>query len=211
MTEMKRENYLSLSDKSWSSLNGMLSSKPRERILSTATSLFNEKGIQAVGVNLIIAEADVAPMTLYRQFGSKDDLVAATLKEWSERWLQWLSNRLEARGDDPSDRFQALWDALEEWFGSEDFRGSFIANAAGELRSEPGHPAHAVIAAHRTAERQLLEDLATRSGASDPAAVAAQLQVLMDGAIAIAAVDRQPGAAQNARMLASMALGSGIS
>jgi AcrR family transcriptional regulator len=187
----------------------MLSSKPRDRILSTATSLFNERGIQAVGVNTIIERADVAPMTLYRQFGSKDDLVAATLKEWSERWLRWLRDRLEARGDDPSDRFQALWDALEEWFGSEDFRGSFIANAAQELRSEPGHPAHAVIAAHRAAERELLEDLARRAGADDPPAVAAQLQVLMDGAIAIAAVDRQPGAAQNARMLASVALQRG--
>jgi hypothetical protein len=66
-----------------------------------------------------------------------------------------------------------------------------------------------VIAAHRAAERELLEDLARRAGADDPPAVAAQLQVLMDGAIAIAAVDRQPGAAQNARMLASVALQRG--
>ena len=57
-----------------------VASRPRERILDAATRLFYDKGIQAVGVNRIIAEADVAPMTLYRQFGGKDELVAATIE-----------------------------------------------------------------------------------------------------------------------------------
>ena len=52
----------------------MVSARPRDRILITATELFRKEGIAAVGVNRIINEADVAPMTLYRQFGSKDGL-----------------------------------------------------------------------------------------------------------------------------------------
>jgi AcrR family transcriptional regulator len=51
-------------------------SKPRDRILATATRLFPEEGIQAVGINRIVAEAEVALMTVYRQFGG-DELVAA--------------------------------------------------------------------------------------------------------------------------------------
>jgi AcrR family transcriptional regulator len=184
----------------------MVSARPRDRILTTASSLFYQEGIAAVGVNRIIGQADVAPMTLYRQFGSKDALVAATLEQWGEQWLHWLADALDRRGDDPRDRFDGLWDTLEAWFASDEFRGSFVANAATELRSDPDHPVHAVIARHRLAMRQLLEELAKLAGARDPAVLAAQLQVLVDGAIAAAATDRDPAAAQGARSLAQAAL-----
>jgi AcrR family transcriptional regulator len=184
----------------------MVSARPRDRILSTATALFYREGIGAVGVNRIIGQADVAPMTLYRQFGSKDALVAATLEQWGTQWLQWLADAMDRRGDDPGDRFDGLWDALEEWFAGDGFRGSFVANAATELRSEPDHPAHPRIAQHRQALRQLLEDLAKATGAYDTAVLAAQLQLLIDGAISAAAVDRDLAAAAGARTLARAAL-----
>jgi len=183
-----------------------MATKPHDRILETATRLFYQEGIQVTGVNRIIAEADVAPMTLYRQFGGKDELVAATLEQWSAQWLHRLNDKLDRQGDDPEARFEALWDALDEWFATEDFRGSFIANAAAELRSKPGHPAQKVITAHRMAMRQLLEDLAKMAGASDPADVAARLQILVDGAAAVAVVDRRPGMAASVRAMATAAL-----
>ena len=40
-----------------------------------------------------------------------------------------------AGGDDSRTRLDGLWDALEKWFADEGFRGSYVANAAGELRS----------------------------------------------------------------------------
>ena len=184
----------------------MVSARPRDRILRTATELFRKEGIAAVGVNRIIGEADVAPMTLYRQFGSKDGLVAAALEHWGTQWRNFLADALDRSGDDPRARFDGLWEALEEWVAADGFRGSFIANGATELRSEPDHPAHAVIAAHRRALRQLLEDLAKAAWAYDTAVLAAQLQVLVDGAIAAAAVDRDPAAARGARELARAAV-----
>jgi AcrR family transcriptional regulator len=184
----------------------MVSARPRERILSTATALFYAEGIGAVGVNRVIEEADVAPMTLYRQFGSKDALVAATVEQWSTQWLHRLSEAVDRSGDDPADRFDGLWDELEAWFAEDDFRGSFVANAATELRGEPDHPAQARVVQHRQALRQLLEDLAKSAGAYDPAVLAAQLQVLIDGAISAASVDRTPTAAAGARTLAKAAV-----
>jgi AcrR family transcriptional regulator len=184
----------------------MVRAKPRERLLTTATTLFNQEGITAVGVNRIIAEADVAPMTLYRQFGGKDALVAAALEQWGMQWLHRLADAIDRRGDDPRARFDGLWDELQAWFAGDDFRGSFVANAAAELRSLPDHPAHAVIAHHRLALRQLLEDLAKLAGAHDATVLAAQLQVIIDGAIATAATDRDPAAAAGARALAERAI-----
>jgi AcrR family transcriptional regulator len=181
----------------------MVSARPRDRILTTATELFRSEGIGAVGVNRIIDQADVAPMTLYRQFGGKDALVAATLEQWSTQWLHRLQDAMDRRG---ADRFDGLWDELDAWFAEDDFRGSFVANAATELRSEPDHPAQVKIVQHRQALRQLLEDLAKSAGAHDPTVLAAQLQVLVDGAISAAAVDRTPAAATGARTLARAAV-----
>jgi AcrR family transcriptional regulator len=180
----------------------MATIRPHERILAAATRLFADEGIHATSVDRVIAEAGVAPMTVYRHFAGKDDLVTATLERWSTRWLEWLCGEALLAGDDPAARLEALWDALEKWFADEGFRGSYVANVATELRAKPGHPAQAVIAAHRTALRQLLQDLVTATGAPLSPAAALQLQMLIDGAIAVAVVDRQPGAAASAREMA---------
>jgi AcrR family transcriptional regulator len=184
----------------------MATPRPHERILAAATRLFYEDGIHATSVDRIIAEAGVAPMTLYRQFDGKDELVTATLDRWSGQWLGWLRSEVERCGGDPGARLEGLWDALEKWFAAEGFRGSYVTNAATELRSKPGHPAQKAIAAHRTAMRELLCDLVVASGASHPVGAALQLHLLIDGAMAVAMVDRQPGAAASARAMANALL-----
>jgi AcrR family transcriptional regulator len=183
----------------------MAATRPRERILAAATRLFSDEGINATSVDRVIAEADVAPMTVYRNFAGKDELVAATLERWSERWLDWL--RAESWPDDDAGaRLEGLWDALEKWFADEGFRGSYVANVATELRAKPGHPAQATIAAHRAALRELLCDIATAAGVVSPVGAALQLHMLIDGATAVAVIDRQPGAAASARAMAASVL-----
>jgi AcrR family transcriptional regulator len=174
-----------------------------DQILEAATRLFYEQGINATSVDRVIAEADVAPMTVYRHFGGKDELVTATLDRWSARWLQWLQDEVDGSGKEPGAGFGGLWDALEKWCATEGFRGSYVANAANELRGRPDHPAHRSIALHRAATRQLLEDVARTAGAPHPTGAALQLQLLIDGAMTVAMVDRQPGVAASARAVAN--------
>ncbi|HEX5877417.1 MAG TPA: helix-turn-helix domain-containing protein [Actinomycetota bacterium] len=184
----------------------MATTRPRERILDAATRLFADEGINATSVDRVIAEADVAPMTVYRKFGGKDELVAATVEQWSVRWLAWLRDESWTDTGDPGARLEGLWDALEKWFADEGFRGSYVDNVATELRAKPGHPAQAAIAAHRAALRELLRDLATAAGVPSPEGAALQLHVLIDGATAVAVLDRQPGAAARARAMAATVL-----
>ena len=184
----------------------MAEARPRERILDAATRLFADEGIQATSVDRVIAEAGVAPMTVYRHFGGKEELVTATLERWSREWLSWLREEAGTDGDDPESRLEGLWDALEKWFADEGFRGSYVDNVATELRAKPGHPAQAAIAAHRAALRELLRNLATAAGVPSPEGAALQLHVLIDGATAVAVLDRQPGAAASARAMAAAVL-----
>ena len=62
----------------------------RTRILETASTLFYQRGVRAVGVDLIVEQAGVAKTSLYRHFGTKDDLIAAFLKrEDHDFWGTW--------------------------------------------------------------------------------------------------------------------------
>jgi AcrR family transcriptional regulator len=174
---------------------------PRTRILAVATRLFLEHGIRAVAINRIVAAADVALMTVYRQFGGKDELVAATIERWSAQLLTFLNDRLDQCGDHPQTRFTGLWSALEEWQCSQEFRGSLVGLAATELRGSPHHPAHEAIAAHRAATRRLLVDVVRLTGVADPADLAAQLHLLVEGVVV-----NQPADAADVRRLANAAL-----
>ncbi|HKQ01609.1 MAG TPA: TetR/AcrR family transcriptional regulator [Actinomycetes bacterium] len=180
--------------------------RPRERILVAATRLFADEGIHATSVDRVIAEAGVAPMTVYRHFSGKDELVTATLERWSREWLTWLRAETGEGDTDPGARLERLWDALEKWFADEAFRGSYAANVATELRAKPSHPAQTVIAIHRAALRELLQDIATTAGVASPPEAALRLHMLIDGATAAAVVDRQPGAAASARAIATTVL-----
>jgi AcrR family transcriptional regulator len=183
--------------------------RPRDRILNAATRLFYRKGIPVVGVNHVAVEADVALMTLYRHFGNKDKLVAEALEQWSAEWLHSLNDKIDRCGDDPDRRVAGLWDALEDWLATEGFCGSFVDNAATELRGKHDHPAMKVITEHRMALHQLLEGLAKVACVRDPAGWAEQVQILIDGVVSVAVVDGRLDVAPGIRALAKAMPASG--
>ena len=56
-------------------------SEARTRLLKTASQVFYAEGIHSVGVDRIVAEAQVTRATFYRHFPSKETLVVAYLTE----------------------------------------------------------------------------------------------------------------------------------
>jgi len=138
-----------------------------------------------------------------------NDRIPTALRHSSEEWLDWLGGELARRGATPRSRLLILWDVLEEWFATDDFHASALAAATAGLRRDPGDPTFAAVAAHRLAVRRMLENLAEGSGVDDPVRLTAQLQVLVEGAIVGALVDREPGLARHARELTEIALDAG--
>ena len=136
------------------------------------------------------------------------DPAAADLERSSAQWLAWLARETARRQDRPGSALDALWDVLEEWFASDEFAGSALAAAVAAPPDGRGPAAHAVLVRHRQATRRLLEDLARSAGARDPAALAAQLLTLVEGAMAGALIDRHPSVVRHARELTRIALRS---
>ena len=64
---------------------------------------------------------------------TSNDPAAADLERSSERWIAWFAGETAGRRHPPASALHALWDALEEWFASDDFAGSALADTGGEV------------------------------------------------------------------------------
>lgn len=153
----------------------------RERILDTACTLFYQHGVRAVGVDLVVAKAGVAKTSLYRHFGTKDDLVAAFLeREDADFWATW--DRVAGQH---ADNAAAELDAHMVWIGERvgraNYRGCPQINVAAEF-PDTDHPARKVAAAHKRQMRERLKGIAERLAVRRPHELAAQLSLLINGA-----------------------------
>ncbi|MFG3618434.1 TetR/AcrR family transcriptional regulator [Nocardia sp. NPDC047654] len=174
----------------------------REHILVVARELFYEQGIRATGVDRVAAEANVAPPTLYRLFGSKDDLVAAYLEREDRHYREWFTTA--ASGDGPRERILALFEALAEQVRPESCRGCPFLIALGEFpdRDVLGHK-HAVAMKSwvRAQFGALVGELAATAPVADPQALADQLMLVMEGAYATTQAFGATGPAARSRAL----------
>jgi AcrR family transcriptional regulator len=177
----------------------------RERLLRTAYSLFQHNTLNTVGVDRIVAEADVAKTTLYRHFSSKDGLAVSVLRHHEDVWTRdWLEQAIERHGETPGARLLGIFDAFDDWFRRDDYEGCLFARALLETR-DPANPVRAAAAAGLEHVRALIRGLAEDAGVHDPDAFALQVQMLLLGAT-VAAVYGDVDAAQQARDVARLLL-----
>ncbi|HUO40057.1 MAG TPA: TetR/AcrR family transcriptional regulator [Mycobacterium sp.] len=162
----------------------------RRKLLDAAAELFYREGVGATGVDRISAEAGVSKRSLYQHFQSKDALIAAAL---ADKGAAVLDRYIPADRDSTSAREKILdvFDTLRTWSCSADFRGCPFANVATEL-TDPTHPARAVARDYKLRLRSYLAHQAEIGGARDPDALAEQLLMLFDGAIANAMINNGP-------------------
>lgn len=172
-----------------------------ERILHTASEMFYRKGIRAVGVDSIAAEAGVTKKTLYEKYGSKDELVAAYLRARDESWRDWLEEYVERRGGSATERLLSTFDALGEWMERENYRGCGFVNAAVEF-PDAGHPVRAVVLEQKRWVRDYLTKLAAEAGAEDPEDLAEGLIILQEGATVANSLGIATNAARTAKRTA---------
>lgn len=177
----------------------------RERTLLTAYELFRSHGVTAVGVDRIVAEAGVAKTTLYRHFRSKEDLVLAVLDRHEEVWtLGWLKRVSRGGGDTPEAQILAIFDAFDEWFRQEGYRGCLFINVSVETRGDLGRLGTAAADGLRDITA-FIASLAEPAGVADPEQFATRIQLLLVGAV-IQALNGNLEAAQSAREVAKLLL-----
>ncbi|MFD9130552.1 TetR/AcrR family transcriptional regulator [Kitasatospora sp. NPDC059571] len=156
-------------------------SEARERLLETASGLFYAEGVQAVGVDRLIAAAGVTKATFYRHFPGKDELVLAYLQQ-RDRDIRARFGAAAATVHDPRQTLQLLVDTLADEICGPGFRGCPFINAAAEY-PDPGHPVRQAVSEHRRWFRSALAGLAADCGHPEPDTAAGILVLLRDGSM----------------------------
>jgi AcrR family transcriptional regulator len=173
----------------------------RQRILETADRLFYQDGIRAVGIDRIIAEANVAKMSLYKHFPSKDDLILATLQYREERLNEFISAAFATHLAKTRHGLKALFAALKDWMTSPNFRGCAFQNAAIEL-ADPSHPGVQFARAHKQRFHDYLLNIIKDSVGPRGAKVAPAIGLLIEGAIITAVMQNSAAPIDVARTAA---------
>ena len=175
------------------------------RILDAANRLFYERGITAVGVELIAEEAGTTKKTLYDRFGSKDGLVVAYLEARFERWRSHVIDHLASSPATGTDRILAVLDASEAWL-SRGSRGCGFINAHAELAGRS--PAAVVVVHAETAwTRELYVGLLREAGVAAPQELGRQLALVHEGATVAVTAGDSPTALDDARAVVRALLG----
>lgn len=174
----------------------------RERLLRAADELFYANGITGTGVDAVIERAGVATGSLYKNFGGKDDLVAAYLSERDRRFRAMWESQIEA-ATRPVDRLLAIFGATEEWAAQADLRrGCAHVAAAAQLRE--GHAGISAAVEHKRFVVTRLTALAEAAGLRDPGRAAGDIALVYDGMLSALAIGVDAAPTERGRRLAEL-------
>ncbi|MBM2711419.1 TetR/AcrR family transcriptional regulator [Mesorhizobium caraganae] len=179
----------------------------RQHVVETAYSLFKRAGFHATGIDRIIAEADVAKMTMYRHFPSKDELIVEVLDYRARRFERQL-DQLAQEVATPERKIGKIFDWHERWFGSPDFHGCLFAHALAEF-GDPTHPVfQAVIRQKNGLKRRMQAILEAVMPPKQAEGAAAALLMLIEGATLMAQMGEADAAIDSARKAADAVIAS---
>lgn len=150
-------------------------------MLDAATGVFYAEGIHSVGVDRIIAEAQVTRATLYRHFSGKDELVLAYLAG-ADRGIRAQVSLARAGADTAVGRLRAIARSIADGIRSEGFRGCAFLNAVAEY-PDPAHPIHQAVLAHRKWFLDTVTELLGEAGCLPASMSGRHFVMLRDGAM----------------------------
>ena len=175
----------------------------KAQLVEVAIEHFNRSGFHATGIDLILAESGIAKTTLYRHFASKEDLIVEALRVIDARFRDAMRAAVDA-AESPRGKILATFDSLERWFDEATFFGCPFMSAASEY-GEPNDRVFREASLHKRMMLAYFEELVTRAGY--PREFAERINLLHEGATAVAQVTGGSDPARLARHMAEELLG----
>lgn len=162
-----------------------IAAEKRRHIVETAYELFKRAGFHATGIDLIIARAEVAKMTMYRHFPNKESLIVEVLDWRAGRFARQLDRAMAARPT-PKAKIATIFDWYERWFDSPDFHGCLFQHALAEF-GEHDHPVFKAVARQKDElSRCIRKTLEAGMTAAQAQRMASTLVMLIEGATLLA-------------------------
>lgn len=182
-----------------------MSRSKRDHIIESARALFQREGFHSTGIDRVLEHAGVAKMTLYNNFGSKDQLIVDVLETTSKEMVDRFGSFARAAGDDPYDQILGIFGSLGAWYDDPQFSGCIFQAAAAEFPDEGSGPAQATRA-HHARVHGMFVDLCARAELREPETLARKLALLASGATCVARQKKDRTPADDALQIAEILL-----
>ena len=157
MTHAHEVTEPQVADTAWSRARATVMNE----VVDTALRLFSTQGFDATTIDQIVRESGVSQRSLFRYFGTKEDIVLGGVAERGERAAALLSGRPPS--EDPWQALRAAFRAVDEKSGDDRDRALRVAR----LITETPALQAAAAAKHQRWQRALVPAMAARLGGAD--------------------------------------------
>ncbi|MGV1833004.1 TetR/AcrR family transcriptional regulator [Agrobacterium vitis] len=153
----------------------------RDAILQAAKRLFAQSSYHQIGVDKISTASGASKMTLYSQFGSKEQLIVEVLRLRDE---EFISSLRAAMNGAPSGipRLETLFKWHNEWFRRPDFHGCMFIKASEEFAGQ-SETIMAVARNHKLLILEMIKECLVEARIKNPKPLARLLFTLTEGMI----------------------------
>ncbi|WP_226036679.1 TetR/AcrR family transcriptional regulator [Aquibacillus saliphilus] len=151
-------------------------SKKKQDLIEHAEQLFYNHGFHAVGLKRIIKEANVALMTLYNHFDSKEALILDVLKKRGEQYFSLLKSSVENSKSSP---ILSLAEAHIDFIRKHNKNGCMFLRAKEEFSFDEDHEIFQYVNEHKRSLLAFFEEIGFNHSE------ALQLVLLFEGATAL--------------------------
>jgi TetR/AcrR family transcriptional regulator, transcriptional repressor for nem operon len=166
----------------------------RKRILSTASRMFLEKGLAAVGTREVMAGAGLTPGGFYRHFESKEQLIAEAYQTAFDRLYAKLES--ETVGKPPVKAVERIVSSyLSQSRRAETHYLCPLAGLGSDLGHSDPHVREVAVDGYKRIV-QLIADRLTLVSKAEARKIAGGIMSTMVGAVTLAGIAREPGAAR---------------
>lgn len=180
-------------------------STKRQEIIDAAYRCFYDGGFHGTGIDTVMADTGISKRTLYKYFPSKEDLIEAVLDKYGDDVEGALFQPALARSSDPREQIKAIFDVRREMMDSFNCQGCLAQKAAQEYMGK-----HAGIEARGKISGYLVENhlkaLCEKADMKNPAGTALQINMLLQGAVALSQMRRETTAFDAAKKTLALLL-----
>lgn len=156
----------------------------RKAILKSAESLFYNHGFHAVGMKKVIEDANVAGMTVYNHFTSKEQLIEEVLKQCESQYWTYLNSSVEK---DPKSPFLQVVKGHGTWMKEKGIKGCMFLRALEEYAGT-NNQIETIVRNHKNDLFQFFQNISQENGYTLCEDIAAQMILLLEGATSMAEI-----------------------
>jgi AcrR family transcriptional regulator len=154
----------------------------RQRLIDAAKRRFYHDGFRNVGIDAVLDAVGISKAAFYKHCESKDDLMVAVLDDVDGFLQKQFREMVKERGGRSArGQLRALLDVVQQVMETDEFHGCIFVNAVMEFPL-PHDPAHQAAVRHKRAIEDFVYELGERAGAADPAALAQEICMVIEGA-----------------------------